>query len=118
MNVILPRKRPKPKRRTGRLDCQGHRTFVKSFYCVAYGLDPKYPCSELIDAHHTTTKGAGGGDDTCVPMCRAHHSQLDSPGWSQKRFEEHYKLDLKAQAAELARISPPLRRYYLKQSRP
>lgn len=112
MNYMVPRKRPKLRRKLSTvIRCGGHRTFVRKHYCVALGKDPAHPCSGLdVDAHHTTTRGAGGGDETCVPMCRAHHQLLDSWGWSQKRFEREFKVDLAGIAQALASRSPALRR--------
>jgi hypothetical protein len=38
------------------------------------------PC----DPHHTISRGAGGGDNTVVPICRTHHNLAHSRG--QKTF--------------------------------
>ena len=34
------------------------------------------PC----DAHHVKAKGAGGGDDQVIPLCRKHHAEWHSLG--------------------------------------
>ena len=52
-----------------------------------------------------------------IPLCRFHHSKLDSPGWSSKRFEASYNIDMKELALEFARQSPALQRYRAKQKK-
>lgn len=99
-----------------RIDCEAHRKFIKSRYCCLTGkTDQKtgelHVCWGYRDPHHTTTRGAGGGDETCVPLCRGGHDLLDSPGWSQKHLEERYGVDLKAIAAQLWEISPAGKKY-------
>ncbi len=95
-------------RQSTRIDCPGHLKWVRGFACAVgctkFGIVPN--CLAPIDAHHTTTRGAGGGDDTVIPLCRYHHSLLDSPGWSQKRLEEACGVDFKQLAADLWRRSP------------
>ncbi len=41
----------------------------RTFPCLACGRSPS-------DAHHITTKGAGGGDvpENLMPLCREHHT--------------------------------------------
>ena len=43
--------------------------------CLICGQSPN-------DAHHVTSKGAGGGDTECnlMPLCRWHHSKIHSQG--------------------------------------
>lgn len=55
----------------------------------------RQPC--LIDhvvaqAHHTTSRGAGGSDFRAVPLCHAHHREFHRLG--KLRFEEKHRVDL------------------------
>jgi len=38
-----------------------------------------------IDRHHVTSVGAGGSDepDNLMPLCRKHHVQVHTEGWSK-----------------------------------
>ncbi len=114
--MMAPRmKRRKPKRagthEETRVQCRGHLQWIRGYPCSAptTGLvrhdDGRTPCAGRIEAHHQKTRGAGGGDEQAVPLCASHHRQLDSPGWSQKRFEELYKVDFARIAADLWRDS-------------
>ncbi len=94
-------------REESRVSCRPHLQWVRGFPCLVNNAD----CWEKIDAHHVRTRGAGGGDEQVVPLCRFHHGQLDSPGWSQKKFQEHYKLDMATTAADLWERSPHGRKY-------
>lgn len=100
----LPARRKKAKRPTGRgpVDCRPHLQWIRGHWCSVKGLE----CFGNVEAHHVKTRGAGGGDDMTVPLCSFHHARLDSPGWSQKRFEGMYGLDLHAVAARLWGNSP------------
>ena len=55
---------------------------------------------ELIrvsDAHHLTTKGAGGPDaENLVPLCRVHHNEFHAMGVDS--FQLHYNFDLRRAA--------------------
>jgi len=51
------------------------------------------------EAHHTTSRGAGGGDDTAAPTCKAHHQQYHVLG--RKSFKQKYGVDLPAIAGQL-----------------
>lgn len=63
----------------------------------------KQPCAACkrapTDAHHVTTKGAGGGDteSNVMPLCREHHTLWHTTGASRmaKRFMGiyHWLLD-------------------------
>ncbi len=53
--------------------------------CAACYAPP--PC----DPHHTTSRGAGGGDDRAIPLCRPCHSDLEAnagqfKAWSRERL--------------------------------
>ncbi len=116
---MIPRRR-KPDRMgirqgDGRIHCDAHVRWTRGFRCCAEGRGP-FPCEGRIEAHHTKTRGAWGGDETVVPLCSFHHAQLDSPGWSQKRFEQEYAVDFPRLAAELWTKSPHGQRYRREQS--
>lgn len=95
--------------------CPGHLKWVRGFHCLASlfarAVPGLIPCGGNIEAHHVRTRGAGGGDEQVVPLCHDHHMQLDSPGWSAKRFEEAYRLHMAETAASLWRQSPHRIRY-------
>ena len=54
--------------------------------------------------HHWITKGSGGDDKDCVPLCEGldgHHVEIHAIGrWT---FSEKYNLDLKNEASRLWR---------------
>lgn len=92
-----------------RVDSPGHCKWVRTkFDCAVAGKvkigEPRHiVCSGRIDPHHVKTRGAGGGDDKVVPMCRAHHTQLDSWGIGQETFQAIYGVDLPKMADALWR---------------
>jgi len=43
-----------------------------------------------VDAHHVTTRGAGGSDYECVPLCRPHHQKFHQMGIES--FKNFYKV--------------------------
>jgi hypothetical protein len=113
MNFI-PKRKKRPKmgvrQDDGRIHCEAHKKWCRGFTCVANGRGP-FPCEGRIEAHHTKTRGAWGGDETVVPLCAFHHAQLDSPGWSQRRFEQEYAVNFNQLAADLWARSPHGKRY-------
>lgn len=56
------------------------------------------PC----DPHHVKSRGAGGRDEHCVPLDRAHHDELHTIG--RIAFETKYGVDLMTEAARLQDI--------------
>jgi hypothetical protein len=52
------------------------------------------------DPHHVRSRGAGGGDEWCLPFCRTHHIQIHAYG--RKSFEARNDVDLITMATELA----------------
>lgn len=60
----------------------------------------------ISDPHHVRTQGSGGKMDLCIPLCRLHHMQIDSPGWGHDTFEHTYSADLYRIAALLWEQSP------------
>ena len=96
----------------GPLQCPSHRRWVRGFECsiagkleqLGDGYAKHHECEGRIEAHHVTTKGAGGGDDECVPLCSKAHKQGHDIGWDT--FTKKYRVDLKAIAERLWRTSP------------
>jgi hypothetical protein len=64
-----------------------------------------------MEAHHVTTRGAGGGDETAVPLCSDAHKRVHDMGVIS--FQARYKVDLDSIAAKLWEISPHGKRYRL-----
>lgn len=64
------------------------------------------PCSvpgctrRPAEPHHVRTRGAGGSDSDCVPLCHEHHMELHGKG--RHTFETKHAVDLTAYAAALA----------------
>ena len=79
----------------------GHLQWVRGFPCTVAAIFGPNACNGRVQSHHVKTRGAGGGDDQVVPLCVLHHAQLDSPGWSSRRFEAVYGIDMKRIAAWL-----------------
>lgn len=104
----LPQRRKRERmgvREPSRIDCPGHRRYVKSLECLCRN-HPTIKCELPMDPHHVRTRGAGGGDEQVVPLCRRHHNLLDSPNWSQKRLEAECGVDFEKVAEGLWRVSP------------
>jgi hypothetical protein len=114
----LPVKRTKP-RRTSAVRCRAHVNWLlENFYCALAGkisarTGKRHECCGPLDPHHTPTRGSGGGDNNCVPLCRGAHSLLDSPGNSEKSIEKEYGVQFRPMSAELWDISPHGKRYRL-----
>lgn len=45
------------------------------------------------DPHHTTSKGAGGSDLSCIPLLHELHQEGHKIGWHT--FQEKYNIDFK-----------------------
>lgn len=72
---------PKPVRHVD----EGYLSYIRSLACVVCGRGP-------ADAHHVTTRGAGGSDYATVPLCREHHTQVHRMGHHQ--LERVHGVDL------------------------
>lgn len=61
----------------------------------------------VSDPHHVRTRGSGAGEASdCAPLCRHHHTEIDSPGWGTATFGATYGIDLHGIARMLWDISP------------
>jgi hypothetical protein len=110
----IPKVRKKP-RRTSAIKCRAHLNWVKNpeiWQCVAAGSGE---CFGPLDPHHVVSRGAGGGDEQVVTLCRRHHDICHD--LKTKAFDERYGTDIAATAAELWQLSPAGREYRLKQQR-
>ena len=110
----------KERQAAARLDAfGGHAAWVATLPCCVcmpehfqgpelkpWMYNPDNRDSRISDPHHVRTRGAGGSEDDCVPLCRLHHSQLDSPGWGHDTFEATYGMDLMSIARLLWGHSP------------
>lgn len=47
-----------------------------------------------VEAHHTTSRGAGGDRSTLIPLCRRCHALLHTMG--RQSFEARFSIDLEA----------------------
>ena len=54
---------------------------IRGERCVCCGIRP----AGGVDAHHVTTKGAGGGDtiNNLMPLCRIHHAAVHQYGYNK-----------------------------------
>lgn len=66
--------------------------------CVACGIEPTDEIQ--TQAHHILSKGSGGTDMHCVPLCHLHHREGHTIGW--KTWQAKWGIDLKEVAAGLA----------------
>ena len=60
--------------------------FIRSLHCSVSW------CGVKSEPHHLVSRGAWGSDYTCVPLCRRHHSEVESIGPSE--FEARWNLNL------------------------
>lgn len=98
MTARLTRRKPPKsgiKRNTDRVESRGHCQWLRGFDCVVSGDG----CGGVIEIHHVVTRGAGGGDDTAVPLCSIHHEEWHKAG--RETFDKRYGVNLLKLAAEL-----------------
>jgi len=93
-----PLKRSNPKRRKKLYEKQfGERgDRVREMPCLV-GSD----CSGPIQACHVVSRGAGGTRRDLISLCSHHHHQQHQIGILS--FQEHYGLDLRAEADAIAK---------------
>lgn len=85
---MIPRRRTRPRMMAPKEDapisCPGHDKWVRGLVCCALGrvmINPLgksggvHECQGRMEAHHETTRGAGGGDDALIPLCLLAHAQ-------------------------------------------
>jgi hypothetical protein len=73
--------------------------FVAAMACIVGRIQGVSDCEGPIENVHVKGGGAGRKADARfnVPGCRGHHRKLHA--WGVRRFEEHYGVDLDAEAA-------------------
>lgn len=81
---------PKIKRETDK----DYIEYIKANCCLVGIL-----CAGDTVHHHTKTKGSGGSDFSCVPLCVKHHTEVHSIG--TKTFQEKYNLDFQQERIRL-----------------
>lgn len=90
----IPRKRKRPKlgvRVSEKYWSPGHVGFVRGRECAISGKKG-HVCSGRMEVHHEPTRGAGGDDRRCAPLCSAAHEERHRKG--RKWFENHYGVNL------------------------
>jgi len=61
--------------------------FIKQIPCLVCG-------NPDVDPHHSMhTKGSGGSDLMCLPLCRREHANYHS--WGLTKFEENHDIDIR-----------------------
>lgn len=123
---MIPKRRKRPKmmapKESAPISCEGHKKWVRGHECLCvgkmdrvivgddYALVP-HQCMGRMEAHHVVSEGAGGGDEQVVPLCSKAHADGHRMGW--ETFQQRYRLELAATAADLWEQSPHGRRYRL-----
>lgn len=59
--------------------------YIREQNCIVCGTHP-------VDPHHLKSRGSGGDDYTCVPLCRTCHSVYHSDGLT--RFQEKFNVNV------------------------
>lgn len=62
--------------------------FIRGQTCLMHGAN----CFGIIHAHHVVSRGAGGSDYTCVPLCFYHHQKIHLSG--KETFQRLENVDL------------------------
>lgn len=101
---MLPRKIPKPAKRTGRWKSTAHRNFVGQHQCCVPGCNGR-PI-EVAHLRNGTDAGMGrkASDWFTISLCQSHHSEQHRIG--EPSFEKLHGINLHALAAEFAQASP------------
>jgi hypothetical protein len=94
---MLPRLRPKARKRTGRIRCRAHLAWVRRHECCVPGCK-----SEFVEAAHVrrgTTAGMGQkpDDSLTIALCHTHHEEQHTIG--EAEFAKRHNLDLHALVA-------------------
>jgi hypothetical protein len=106
MTVSLPKRRRKVKSKArGPIRCPSHITWVRGHFCTIN--DPE--CSVRMEAAHVRIGTDGGtgmkpGDNWVIPLCGHHHAEQHQMG--EATFERRHRINMKAIAEGLWRISP------------
>lgn len=69
--------------------------FIRELPCCVCG-------DNLVDAHHVASVGSGGSDLTCIPLCRADHTQYHVI--NKASFENKHGIDVDEIRLELLEL--------------
>ena len=101
--MALPRRIPKPKKRSGRWKSQSHCTFLRKFACCV--------CDSItaIEVSHIRLGTDGGlgrkpSDFYAIPLCKECHSRLHQRG--EATFYRENNIDALTLAEEFCKASP------------
>ena len=82
----------KPKR----FESEKYKEFIRNFPCCVPGCNRRSNSKNSkrqVDPHHSKSKGSGGSDLACVPLCDCHHSESHQIG--QTTFQERREIDFR-----------------------
>ena len=85
---------PKAKKETREIDLN-YMAFIRTLKC----LIGNEKCFGVMNAHHVISRGAGGSDYTCVPLCYAHHREVHDRG--TETFQKEHNVDFEFQIKRL-----------------
>jgi len=68
--------------------------FIRRHSCLC-GVE----CMGKVEAHHTTTRGAGGSDYKAIPLCIKHHYTVGNMGI--ETFQENYFINFDTEIIRL-----------------
>lgn len=116
---MIPRKRVRPKmgvRSSPWIRSQPHKAFVRGRECAIKDLNG-HVCEGRYDPAHVRSGTDGCGEEKpsdcwLICLCRAAHNEQHRIG--EPAFERKYRIDMKAIASSLWRISPAGVRYRVK----
>lgn len=116
---MMPARKKRPKmgvRESSVIECHGHQQWVRNTFACAIAGHEGHECNGKNHFHHMKTRGAGGGDETGVPLCPAAHDEWHKTG--RDSFKAKYGIDLDKMAAHLWQVSPHGRKWRLEHERP
>ena len=83
-----------------------YKSYIRSLACLVDGRWEKDcdRCWGPVAPHHRKARGIGGNDkgktdDSCVPVCTKHHSELEQIG--ETKFQVKHEIDLKFEMSAL-----------------
>ena len=119
--MMLPKKRtraPMGLKQAAVIKCPSHLRWVRGHECCIAGKTSRagdHLCEGKIEAHHVTTRGAGGGDEQVVSLCSKAHAMVHQMG--RASFGSAYLVDLDRLAAEFWKRSPHGQKYRIENDR-
>ncbi len=67
--------------------------YVNKDYLAYISKQPCLICGKTAEPHHWKSRGSGGSDLLCVPLCREHHGEVEQIGTST--FSIKYDISFK-----------------------